>query len=248
MSVWFCIPSARPSEQVEPVLAQWRERGYKIALWLDNPRKSPHYDHFNWAHFYPGYAKAVNQLAHEVMIMDSSCDWIVTGGDDTLPDPNHTAEEIAQECSAYFLGVHLIADLAVGINDYRNATLGVMQPTGDRFAQGSIDRIAGSPWIGREWCLRANGGRGPFWPEFTHMFGDECLKRTAEKLGVYWARPDLTHKHMHYQRESDAIDSNAIANPVPPHLEKWNTKEHWEEMKAIFKRLEAEDFVSCLPK
>jgi hypothetical protein len=53
---------------------------------------------------------------------------------------------------------------------------------------------------------------------------------------------------MHYQRESDAIDSNAIANPVPPHLEKWNTKEHWEEMKAIFKRLEAEDFVSCLPK
>jgi hypothetical protein len=122
-----------------------------------------------------------------------------------------------------------------------------MQPTGDRFAGGCIDRIAGSPWLGREWCLRANGGRGPFWPEFTHMFGDECLKRTAEKLGVYWARPDLIHKHNHFQRASDAIDAKAVGRPIPPHLAKWNTRAHWDEMQAIFRRLEAEDFAPCMP-
>ena len=35
-----------------------------------------------------------------------------------------------------------------------------MQPTGDRFAQGQIDRIAGSAWIGREFARRAYGGNG----------------------------------------------------------------------------------------
>lgn len=32
MSVWFCIPSARPAVEAEPVLAKWRTMGYKIAL------------------------------------------------------------------------------------------------------------------------------------------------------------------------------------------------------------------------
>ena len=79
------------------------------------------------------------------------------------------------------------------------------------------------------------------------MFGDECLKRTAEKLGVYWARPDLVHKHNHFQRASDAIDAKAVSKPIPPHLAKWNTRAHWDEMQAIFRRLEAEDFASCMP-
>ncbi len=234
MSVWWCVPSARPVEEVEPLCKIYRERGYKIAMWRDADASQPMYIGFDGVtHFeatYPGYAQAVNSLALEVLHNDSSCDWIVTGGDDTLPEPRFDADDIAMVCTSWFKG-----------------TFGVMQPTGDRFAGGSIDRIAGSPWMGREWCLRANGGRGPFWPEFTHMFGDECLKRTAEKLGVYWARPDLTHFHNHFQRATDAIDSVAISMPVPPHLVKWNTKQHWDEMLAIFRRLEAEDFKSCLP-
>ncbi len=250
MSVWFCIPSARPIEQVESVLEKWRERGYKVALWRDEVVLAgdpiPFKETADLVYFgaYEGYAEAVNFLASKVLHEDASCDWIVTGGDDTLPDPNHTASQIAVECSYYFG-----SQLTDGMYIYspKTSTFGVMQPTGDRFAGGSIDRIAGSPWLGREWCLRANGGRGPFWPEFTHMFGDECLKRTAEKLGVYWSRPDLTHFHKHFQRESDAIDSNAIYRRPPPHLDKWNTKQHWEDMLAIFRRLEAEDFKSCLP-
>ena len=235
MSVWLCIPSARPVEQVEPVFAKWRERGYKIALWRDQNDIPDDLKLHNNGEPYPGYAYSVNYLSRLVLSLDSSCDWIVTGGDDTLPDLNHTADEIAASCSLHFM------------NQGRPETFGVMQPIGDRFAGGCIDRIAGSPWLGREWCLRANGGRGPFWPEFTHMFGDEALKRTAEKLGVYWARPDLTHLHNHFQRESDAIDAKAVPKPIPPHLTKWNSRAHWDEMQAIFRRLEAEDFKSCLP-
>ena len=256
MSTWLCIPSARPAEQVEPVLAKWRERGYNIALWRDLgdgfiAGRGDYLIHENRE--YPGYAEAVNFLAHRVLANDPSCDWIVTGGDDTLPDPNHTAEEIAAQCSDHFLWNNIEASelgdaFQRTMTGEKAKTFGVVQPTGDRFAGGCIDRIAGSPWLGREWCLRANGGHGPFWPEFTHMFGDECLKRTAEKLGVYWTRPDLIHKHMHFQRQSDAIDSNAAPKPVPPHLAEWTTPAHWDEMKAIFKRLEAEDFASCLPK
>jgi hypothetical protein len=255
MSVWLCIPSARPPEQVEPVLAKWRERGYKIALWRDAYEDVPNCNYVRFstenpatgALTYPGYAVAVDVLAHDVLRDDPSCDWIVTGGDDTLPDPNHTADEIAAQCTAHFRRYHYGIESHHAAEVGGLATLGVMQPTGDRFAGGCIDRIAGSPWIGREWCLRANQGKGPFWPEFTHMFGDEALKRTAEKLGAYWARRDLTHFHNHFMRKSDAIDSAAVRKKIPPHLVQWNTPEHWEEMKAIFKRLEAEDFKPCLP-
>lgn len=247
MSVWFCIPSARPPEQVEPVLAAWRERGYKVALWRDGDC-APLFLHtadlkgVQVVGRYPGYASAVNCLSRNVLDFDPSCDWIVTGGDDTLPDPNHKADEIAAQCTEHFGGPFA----NYGHNRPQN-TFGVMQCTGDRFAGGSIDRIAGSPWLGREWCLRANQGKGPFWPEFTHMFGDECLKRTAEKLGVYWMRPDLVHFHNHFQRASAAINSHAVAKDIPPHLVRWNSPQHWEEMKAIFQRLEAEDFASCMP-
>lgn len=278
MSVWFAIPSARPVEQVRPVVDAWRERGYRIALFVDwNPpgqpletrtvqgdimlrgggqfevqtstetrRYYPDFDH------YPGYAQAVNALVAEVIKRDENAQWFVTGGDDTWPDPNHTADEIAEQCNTHFIDIHLRScqdkeetGSCAWTHEYK--TFGVMQPTGDRFAGGSIDRIAGSPWMGREWCLRANQGKGPLWPEFTHMFGDECLKRTAEKLGVYWARPDLIHLHKHFQRESDALDARAVHKPVPAHLKQWNTRQHWDEMKAIFKRLEAEDFASCMP-
>lgn len=233
MSIWYAIPSARPIEEVAPVLRAWIERGYKPLLWRDETEGH-----------YPGYAQAVNELVKRILERDKNADWIVTGGDDTLPDPNRTAGQIAAECCAYFGTLHWPVDK---LGDIRNKTFGIMQPTGDRFAGGSIDRIAGSPWLGREWCLRANQGKGPFWPEFTHMFGDQALKATAEKLGVYWMRPDLIHFHKHFMRESDALDANATRSQVPPHLKKWNTQEHWHEMLTIYRRLEAEGFASCMP-
>lgn len=90
-----------------------------------------------------------------------------------------------------------------------------------------------SAWIGREFARRAYGGNGPLWDAYTHMFVDEELKCVAEKNGVYWMRPDLVQLHMHWQRESEAIDSRAIGKPetarpahMHPALNDGYTREH----------------------
>ena len=137
MSVWLCIPSARPVTEVNARMDKWRAMGYKIALWRDRPvcmreEERLRYD-FLLVGRYPGYARAVNDLSRAVLSSES-CDWIVAAGDDTDPEPNREACDIALECSDYF----------------SRATFGVMQPTGDpwRDPQGKIiDRIAGSPWL-----------------------------------------------------------------------------------------------------
>lgn len=225
-AVWLCIPSARKASEVDATLALWRARGYKIALWRDTADGAPICDLLMTGK-YPGYAQAVNALAAEVLARDKHCDWIITGGDDTEPDPNHTPEQIADECRAHFKG-----------------TFGVMQPTGDRWADGSIDRIAGSPWMGREWCERANGGRGPLWPEFLHMFVDQALQETAQRCGAFWQRRDVTHMHKHFMRTGEAVN---LIIPPPDHLVKWNSPTHWQEMEAIYTRLRAQNFAPCMP-
>jgi hypothetical protein len=194
----------------------WRAMGYRVALWRDYGDDTVESDYLKLGD-YPGYAKAANALIGDVLALDAGCNWIVTGGDDTDPDPKKPAFEIARECAEKFDG-----------------TFGVMQPTGDRFAGGSIDRIAGSPWIGREFCERAYGGNGPYFEGYRHMFVDEEIMQVALKLGVFWQRPDLTHLHRHFMRESDAIDSRAVARPVPPHLAEANSPGHWKTHKTIF--------------
>ena len=179
---------------------------------------------------YPGYAIATNSLVKDVLSTDDSCDWTVGGGDDVQPDLNHTADEIAGQLTAHFAG-----------------TFGVMQPTGDRFANGSIDRIAGSPWIGREFARRMYGGNGPYWHEYTHMFVDEEIQCVAEKYGVFWQRRDLIHLHHHFQRESVALNSPAIDKPRPAFLNEANSPEHWKKYQAIFKARKAAGFPGSEP-
>jgi hypothetical protein len=226
---WLAIPSARPAHEANEALRVWRDRGYGIALWRESEHDAPIHDVLMWSATYPGYAAAMNALAKHVIGMDAECEWVIAGGDDTLPDERR-ADEIAAECTAHFGG-----------------TLGVMQPTGDRWAGGSIDRIAGSPWMGREWCLRANGGVGPLWPEFTHMFVDQCLQETATRCGKFWQRRDVTHMHRHYLRDSARIDAGVRYVEPPAHLKKWNSPAHWRDMQAIFERLRAQDFAPCKP-
>jgi len=246
LSVWFCIPSKRPPDQVEPVLAKWKERGYKTALWRDDG-----WD-MRWGFIadrvchgeYPGYAQAVNHLTKWILDYDPSCDWIVTGGDDIVPDTNGTAEEISRECISYFSRVAH----RKGEGDF--STFGVMQPTGDRWGDSPrsrkefgenrgayIDRVCGSPWMGREFCQRIYGGKGPLWPEFTHMYVDEHLQCVAEKLGILWQRRDLIQEHRHWGR----TDSQQI----PDHLKAVNTPAHFAESKAIFDRLKAGGFAEA---
>jgi len=262
VSVWLCIPSKRPPEQANEVLKLWRERGYKIALHLDDPpANSPLiYDYYAYElsgdSQYPGYAVVVNGLVHDVLALDQGCEWLVTGGDDVEPDPNHTAEEIAAECSACF-GIKTLMhrlscaeEFAKGCPDQSARTFGVMQPTGDRWGstdpwaqklppnrRAYIDRVCGSPWMGREFCRRMYGGAGPLFPGYRHMFVDEELQAVAEKLGVLWQRPDLTHRHNHWGR-----GPNVQTSDCPEFLRAVSGPEHWKEASALFQSRKAAGF------
>jgi hypothetical protein len=226
VSVWLTIPSARRPQEANPILQKWRDMGYKIALFLDTREDTVKDCDFCTVGEYPGYAQAINLLIKKVAIVDEAAEWFVIGGDDTLPDPHKRAEEIAAECQVRFYNALI---------DPWTETFGVMQPTGDRYAGGQIDRICGSAWIGREFAKRAYKGNGPLWPEYSHMFVDEELQEVAKRYGVLWQRRDLTQKHMHYMRESEAIDSGAIERRQPDHItHDGYTPEHWVKYQRLF--------------
>jgi len=250
LSVWLCIPSKRPPAEANPVLTRWREMGYKIALQMDAEREfiAEYSDQITVVRPYAGYADAVNFLARTVLQHDPSCDWIVAAGDDTLPDPNKRADEIALECNDHFASV--LADKSPGVPIFRNSyTFGVMQPTGDPWSDRRgriIERIAGSPWLGREWCLRANQGKGPLWPGFFHMWADEALQIVAQQLGVFWQRPDLTHHHAHWGRPRPGERMGHMSN-MPQFLAHANSEKVTTADKKEFDRLRDGGWKECLP-
>jgi hypothetical protein len=260
VSVWLTIPSARRPQEANPILQKWAEKGYQIAVWRDAFDGSQMLaDLWIEGLEYPGYAEAVNRLIRVVMERKADAEWFVIGGDDTLPDPNKPAEEIAAECRFRFYNALI---------DPWTETFGVMQPTGDRYAGGQIDRICGSAWIGREFAQRAYQGNGPLFAGtkcwnplchrgvlnamghdetcptckgagevggYTHMFVDEELQEVAKAYGVLWQRPDLIQKHMRYDRESEAIDSGAVHRRTPDHiLHDGYTPEHWVKYQRLF--------------
>jgi hypothetical protein len=79
------------------------------------------------------------------------------------------------------------------------------------------------------------------------MFVDEECQAVAIKYGAFWQRPDLIHLHRHFQRESDAIDSNAVAKPTPAHLVEANSPEHWAKYKGIYTARQAAGFPGSDP-
>ena len=152
---------------------------------------------------------------------DPAAHWIVTGGDDVLPDPNHTAQEIGLQCLEHFGG-----------------TFGVMQPTGDRWGEdgtglAASDRLCYSPFMGREFCRRMYGGSGPLFSGYVHMFVDEELQEVALKLDCLWQRRDLIHKHEHWARDG---------GEMPRFLYRANTREHWDQFQSLFQRRKASGF------
>ncbi len=249
MSVYFAIPSARPPEEALPVLRQWQERGYRVVIQRDigciggmDSLFSPMSDLERCAHWaverpYVGYPEAVNFLCRCIIRDDPQSEWIVCGGDDTLPDPNHSAEEIAWECRHHFEGIHQARGFDLGYTPVHQMGLyGVMQPTGDPWSdsQGrTIERIAGSPWIGREFARRMYGGRGPLCEEYYHCGEDEELMQVAIKYGVFWQRPDLVHHHQHWGRPK-AGEKMVHSSAMPAFLAKANSGEEWQKFKRIF--------------
>lgn len=226
MSTWFCIPSARPTAEAGPVLAKWRERGYRIALLRQGDAIEA--DIFIPTDRYLGWARSINMLARAVLRQDPEAEWIVSGGDDTLPDLANSPDIISAQCKEHFGG-----------------TFGVMQPTGDRWANGSIDRICGSPWLGREFCERMYQGNGPMFDGYGHMYADEELQQVASRLGVLWQRRDLIHLHKHYFRTgNDGVNYGAA---IPPHMVEWNGRKHWNESQSLFNSRRAAGFPGHQP-
>jgi hypothetical protein len=246
MSVWVCVPSKRPPAEVERWAQAWHAQGYKVALWRDG---APYIEGSDFLHVngeYPGYAQATNFLINEVM--RSGARWFVIGGDDVFPDTTKRADEIAQECFDHFdrsaceryqqgLGHgHFLPGLA--------GLFGVMQPTGDKWGdkQGPyIERVAGSAWIGREFALRAYGGNGPLWPEYFHMYPDEELQLVAQKLGVFWQRPDLTQLHQHWGRPKEG-ETMGHSHNMPEFLKRANSDKEWDAAKKLFEARKAAGF------
>lgn len=219
MSVWYCIPSARHPHEANAVLAAWRAQGYKLAVFHDYEAEPVIADHIIYG-AYVGYAAAVNALASFVLSEDPGAEWIVTGGDDLYPDETHPADEIAAICRGHF-----------------NGTFGVMQPTGDAYGALANDTAAVSPWMGREWCRRINGGRGPLWPEYPHYYVDAELMDVASRHGVMLRIDDLTQYHDHYLRDGRAN--------CPEHLKRWQTTN--EASRMLYERRKSAGFPGSEP-
>ena len=219
MSVWYAIPSARSAAEAEPQLAKWRSMGYRMALWRELDADPIQCDFTLSAAAYPGYHVATNKLCQEILSMDSAANWIVIGGDDMDPDPTKPPEEIAAECNEHFGG-----------------TWGVMQPTGDRWSFDGrhvcSEMVAGSPFIGREWCRRMYGGEGPLFKGYWHFFGDEEMQELAIKYGIFWQRRDLSHHHHHAMRKGGR-------KAIP---QSRNNGAMFRQMEAIFKQRRAMGF------
>ncbi len=264
-NVWICVPSARPVAEVREWAAKWHERGYKVAIWRDNPEDRQLIDSVKvMTGIYHGYAATTNALIGYALCLDPWCDWVVAGGDDVFPDAAHTADQIAYQCGRRFGEQQEIyrMEYVTGTEPMPPqpscrmpwSTFGVMQPIGDLYGERDpwppgtpanrrtyASRVCGSPWLGREWCLRGNQGKGPFHPDFYHMHGDQCLQEVAEKLGILWQRPDLTHYHNHWARKRQNQAD------MPDFLRNVNSQEHWKESKALLDRLRTDGFKECLP-
>jgi len=232
MSVWVTVPSKRPPAEVEKWAQAWRLQGYKIALWRDADEGGLNFRiDTGIADDYPGYAKATNTLVQRALNLDLSAKFCVIGGDDVWPDQNKTAERIEAECESHFGG-----------------TFGVMQPIGDRWHEGRggfknapVDRVAGSAWIGRDFAKRAYAGNGPLWDEYFHNFCDEELQCVAQKLGVFWQRPDLTQRHMNWAR--GATDQEIVdVERMPDFLKRANSEKEWNSAKRMFLERKAANF------
>lgn len=220
--VWYVIPVAESPEEANPQLLKWRELGYKVLIQVDPGAKKGYEADQVHERPYISYPEAVNFLSKVAVGLDGSV--VVTGGTDIDPHPGKTAREIEQEFLKHFPD-----------------TFGVMQPTGDPWGMDkngvpAAARICGSPWMGREFILRINQGKGPFWPEYFHFFCDEEMKEVTEGRKILWQRPDLTHFHNHWSRRR---------LPRPQHLNR--ARLNWDKAKKLFLARKAAGFPGSEP-
>ncbi|MFN0011209.1 MAG: hypothetical protein ACKVS8_06135 [Phycisphaerales bacterium] len=193
--VWYAIPSASPA-RCHSTLPRWRERGYRVAVLQNVERAEIPADLCVWSDTYPGWAESINILSKA--IVPATADLVVSGGCDMLPDPDHTAQELAAQFFEHFPD-----------------GFGVMQPHGDTFRNAR--HYCGSPFLGRAWIDSMYGGRGPMFGGYRHNWGDLELYWVAKCLGSLWERPDLSHFHDHPHREHAAATPDWWLSNVERH-------------------------------
>jgi hypothetical protein len=225
LSVWLCLPSCRPADEARACFDRWRARGYRIAVLRQG--EAVEADLHLQTGSYLGWARSTNILARLICRIDPDMQFCIGGGDDYQPDPDAKPAIVAHECYLHFGG-----------------TFGVMQPTGDRWSDRNgayIDRVAGSPWMGREWIERSYLGNGPMWDGYHHTFADEELQEVALLQGRFWQRPDITQFHDHPGRKSFDIAD------WPPHLAPAITGANWDRDQALFRERKLKGFPGSEP-
>lgn len=257
-NVWFAIPSVRPRAEVVPILEKWADQGYKIALLRQGEPIGADLEIPTGE--YLGWARSTNLLAKRILEVDPRADWIVGGGDDYEPDLSYCADYIAGQCCQYFrMEWTMRLTLSIvpwsPISAHQASTTGIMQPTGDRWGDDPasrirygadrgayIDRICGSPWMGREWCERAYQGNGPMFDGYHHFYADEELQEVAQELGVLWQRRDLIQLHRHWGRKPGGADESDV-----PEFYRANVSPDWGPAGALFRERKAAGFPGSQP-
>jgi hypothetical protein len=246
VSVWFCIPSIRPPAEATACLDKWRGMGYKTAVLRQGEPVEA--DLVIPTGEYLGWPRSTNILCREVFLRDRQAFWCVGGGDDYFPDSSKTAEVLSREHTTYYSRRYEIPPF------HPRTTFGVVQFTGDRWGDSEstrqtfgqdrgaeIDRICGSPWMGREWCERSYLGNGPMWDGYHHLYADEELCEVAKAQGVLWQRRDLTQYHNHPCR------TEGYGAYAKGHLAPLYEKEAWNRERAIFEGRKAKGFPGSEP-
>jgi hypothetical protein len=185
--------------------ARWKAAGYKVAVATDLPKVSlrgidasvPPLLVNKWE----GYYRCMNAMA-QMLVGTFRADVVVCAGDGIAPDVRFKGHDLASAFAVKF-----------------SNGFGVMQPVGDRWevtsrvvsgTQGAAanrmhatrpsDRRCESPWLGRTFITEANGGAGPFNPEYDQYFGDHELFDTAETAGRLWLNPNIAQPSQHWAR------------------------------------------------
>lgn len=179
--VWFAVPSADP-ETARRNLPAWREQGYKVAVLQDKVRGEVPADRVMHVERYQGWSASVNLLCRHAVPKSAAI--VVSGGDDMLPDPHQSAEQIARQFMERFPD-----------------GFGVMQPHGDDLL-GCL-QYCGSPWMGKAFVDRMYGGSGGLSDAYVHSWADAELMWVSKGLGAFWSRPDLSQYHDHFTRHGE---------------------------------------------
>jgi hypothetical protein len=179
--IYFAIPSANP-DNCRRTLPRWREMGYKIAVLQNRVKADIPADIVVWSDHYPGWAASNNILCRD--IVPAHVPIVVCGGDDMLPDPNLTAQQLAHQFLEHFA-------------NSPDGTFGVMQPHGDNY---DPPVICGSPWLGRAWFTRMYQGTGGMCGSYRHFWADDELYWVARCWNALWLRSDVTQHHEHFFR------------------------------------------------